>query len=512
MADAFNSLAKSNDGDILDLLNTCLSELAGELSPSQISRIRDMKKQWDFYEGYHYEDIDTPDKIQVTKNYIRPFVNKFVSFELGHGFKINVDPKDKMKDLKQNQLEYIEKVWEKSNRDQLLIEMGQSKSITGDAWLQVKYYEEEDPFSDSKEGYVRVMCVPTHIVFPEYDPYDYTKLVRLVIAYPIEKTQKGNMLIRKEKTKRVIYKQVWTKDNVSIYEGGELIESIPNSYGIIPFVQIKNFPIAGRSYGSGDIDDLIPINMEIDLKTSDVSEIIDYHASPVTVVYGAKISNLERGANKIWGGLPKDSKVENLTMGTDLATSNNYISELKNSMHDIGSLPVGALGGQQAISNTSGVALQFIYSPLIDRTSTKRGITEKGLEQTNKIILKISEAHKLISRPDSVSKEDWYDNKVTIPDNLPKDELIELQKLQQELTMGIESKKGACRRTNKDYDVVQGEIDEQKQKDFESAQKYNIPQGGNLGNQPQLNSGMTNGNTPIEEVRKEITGSNGMNK
>lgn len=67
-----------------------------------------------------------------------------------------------------------------------------------------------------------------------------------------------------------------------------------NKYGVIPFVQIKNLSIAGKVEGVGDLDDIIPLNVEYNLKQSNVSEIISYHSAPITVVYGAKISNIEK--------------------------------------------------------------------------------------------------------------------------------------------------------------------------------------------------------------------------
>ena len=139
-----------------------------------------------------------------------------------------------------------------------------------------------------------------------------------------------------------------------------------------PFVQIKNFPVAGQSRGQGDLDDIIPLNVEYNTKKSDMSEVIDYHSAPITLVYGAKIGNLEKGANKVWGGLPKDSKVENLGLQGDLTASANYAAECKTSMCEIGGIPETVLGGAAAISNTSGVALQYINLPLIERTRVKR--------------------------------------------------------------------------------------------------------------------------------------------
>ena len=174
------------------------------------------------------------------------------------------------------------------------------------------------------------------------------------------------------RSRTLVYKQVWYRDRVEVYYGKDLAGTYVNKYGIIPFFHCKNLPLAGRNTGASDLDDLIPLNVELNLKSSDVSEIIDYHSAPVTVVYGARIGQLEKGANKVWGGLPKDGKVENLELRGDLSASTNYIKDLKRAMHEIGGIPEGALGKETAISNTSGVALQVTMLPLM-RKYNRRG-------------------------------------------------------------------------------------------------------------------------------------------
>lgn len=493
-----------------DLYNISLLSLEGFLATEDLERLKRIKTAWNFYEGYHWEDIPQVDKPQITENYCRPFVNKFVAFELGGGFNISYRDKE-VEEVQVNDehtlLSYLNHVWEDNSKNKLCLELGQMKSITGDGWVQVKYFspeELEDPFGEYPNGRIRVMVIPTNVVFPEYDEHDKEKLTKITIMYPIEVKNESPILKRTKFTK-IVYRQEWTKDYVSIYHGRELLATLPNRYNVIPFVQIKNFPVAGRETGIGDLEDLIPLNVELNLKKSDISEIIDYHSAPITLVYGAKVSALEKGANKIWGGLPKDSRVENLQLNGDLTASVSYVDELKGAMHDIGGVPKGALGGTQAISNTSGVALQFVNMPLIERTNTKRMSTIHGLSSINKLIIHMSLVEGLIVKPEEVPMYKFLNTDIEINDTLPKDMLIELQQIQQEITLGLESKKGAMKRLGKDnIQELLEEIEEEKQQDLEFSQ-----QAVQVEEQAKLNSGFTNGQTPIEQVRKEITGSNG---
>lgn len=511
----------------------------GNLTNEEVVRLEKIKEAWNFYEGYHWEGLDDLDKPQITTNYCGTFVNKFVSFEFGKGFNIKGNPaldtvtidsmkvdtnKDFNKDGEISSEEYTEEevklvpktvmdflndVWKDNDRDILITELGQTKSVTGDAWVKVQYESSEeldDPFEEYPEGRIRISVTPTQYVFPTFDRHDKDKLTELLIMYPIEKKVQTGILFHRTRIETVVYKELWTKDEILVFEGKNEIDRMKNPYGLIPFVQIKNFPVAGRSYGVGDIDDIIPLNVEYNLKRSDVSEIIDYHSAPITLVYGAKIGNLEKGANKVWGGLPKDAKVDNLRLEGDLVASSNYISDLKTSMCEVGGVPETVLGGASAISNTSGVALQYINLPLIERTRIKRLSTQKGLAKVNKLILFVALKEGLIEKPEDIAMRDFLSNEVSLPDTLPKDALLELQQIQIEMTLGLECRHGAMERLSRED--IPNKINEINAERAEYPELFN-PMLQQMVLQSKMNSGMTNGQTPIEQVRTEITGKNG---
>lgn len=491
------------------LLNASALAIKGNLSPKQLERIKRIKQAWNFYEGYHWEDIPPQDTPEITINYCRPFVDKFVAFELGKAFSISVS-KEMSKPIitedGRTLFEYLEDVWEDNEQFLFVTELGQSKSITGDAWVQVRYDESDeldDPYNEYEDGRIRLSIIPTSAVFPEYDPHQKGRLTKLVIMYEYERETLKGILSKTPSKETVLYKQEWTKDTCVIYDGDKEPETKTNKYKIIPFVQIKNLNVAGKNEGRGDLDDIIPLNTEYNMKESNISEIIDYHSAPITVVYGAKIGNLEKGANKMWGGLAKDARVENLELKSDLGASSNYTRNIKLSMCEVGGVPETVLGGAQAISNTSGVALQYINLPLIEKTRIKRMNTETGLEQVNKLIILVSLLEGLITKPDDVVNRDFYKTEVSIPDTLPKDMLLELQQIQQEMTMGMESRKNAMKRIGKEnIDDLISEIDEDRK---ENPDIYGVK---DTKERPQLNSGMTNGQTTVEQVRNEMNGQN----
>ena len=158
----------------LDALNIGILSKSGNLTNEEVVRLERIREAWNFYEGYHWEGIDDEDSPQVTFNYCRPFVNKYVSFELGDGFTIQtsrklskvaneggssedlnkdgiVDEEDAILNIKKAVYDFLENVWKYNDRVSFIEEMGQTKSITGEAWVKIQYVAPEDlddPFEE----------------------------------------------------------------------------------------------------------------------------------------------------------------------------------------------------------------------------------------------------------------------------------------------------------------------------------------------------------------------------
>lgn len=532
-----------------------LVSLDTTLEPSEVRLLEKRKELWNMYEGYHWEGIPTNDKPQITLNYVRRFADKLNYFLFGNGFTISVPS-----EVENLTLPFLNNVWdaEYNNRQKIALMLGQIGGVSGDAYVLPTYESPgdfPDPFQQYPEGRIRVMALPSHIVFPKYNDIDRSVMDSCEIKYPIQdKDDKtlGNTIRtvfgRKTTSRMTMYRQVWTNTTWEEYIGDELRSQGQNYLGIIPIIHIVNIPVATSDFGVSDIEDICPINRELNFKASDISEVIDYHGAPVTLIYGARVGNLERGANKIWGGLPTDAKVENLELKGDLAPAVNFLSILKRAMHEIGSVPEASLGSERAVSNTSGVALHIENMPLIEKTASKAITYGDGLRRVNKVILLLGVKNGLISIPtelegssgDNASgtdgntdvsepptkmskqnigtasndvsspKEDiitdrtrirniFYNVDVKFYNVLPKDELQEIEKLQAEIGMGIESRVGAMKRLNKEN--IQRKLEEI---DVERAEllkeQLKLIQGGAsagsvMGKQgaKKINSGFTNG-------------------
>lgn len=436
-----------------------LVELADEEFEVHGPRLNRYSLNWAMYLGHHWGYRREQGEMQVSFNYYRAFIDYLNRFTFGKGVHFR-SPKATEAIVPS----LLERVWEVDNdKHRVLLEMAQIGSITGDVFVKVAY---EEAWTDSIErfhaGKVRILPLNSAFCFPEFHPHDRTRLLRFKQKYRFW----GTSL---EGTRQVFtYTEILTDDIIEEYINDELIDSRPNPLGIIPVVHIPNVPVSGSPWGLADAHDIITLNRSYNEIATDVADIINYHAAPVTVIVGAKASNLEKGAKKVWGGLPKDAQVFNLEGGgAGLQGAMQYLDKLKTSMHELMNIPETALGQVQPISNTSGVALSIQYQPLMNRHSQKTAQYGLGLERINEIVmlnLAVKEPDTFIYDPetsgplkdgqqDRLDPNDpiTYQTYAQFPQPLPLDKLVLLNELQQKMTMGLESKEGALRALGEEF-------------------------------------------------------------
>lgn len=436
-----------------------LVELADEEFEVHGPRLNRYSLNWAMYLGHHWGYRREQGEMQIAVNYYRAFIDYLSRFTFGKGVKFR-SPKATEAIVPDR----LERVWEIDNdKQRVLLEMAQTGAITGDCFVKIAYEEAyEDSVGRYHPGRVRILPLNPAFCFPEFHPHDRTRLLRFKQKYRFW----GTSL---EGTRQVFtYTEILTDDIIEEYVNDELIDSRPNPLGKIPVVHIPNIPVSGSPWGLSDAHDIITINRAYNEISTDIADIVNYHAAPVTVIVGAKASNLEKGAKKVWGGLPKDAQVFNLEGGGQgLQGAMEYLETLKRSMHELMNIPETALGQVQPISNTSGVALSMLFQPLMNRYSQKASQYGAGLEQINELVLlnlavKEPESFTYDPNTDGPIKDGQltqldpndpltYETYADFPQPLPLDKLILLNELQTRMSMGLESKEGALRQLGEEF-------------------------------------------------------------
>jgi len=443
-------------------------QLVPGISASDMTRVQNYKKYWDFYLNKHFVYKRQPGEVQTVINYCAVLIEKSVQFLVGKPFTIEDD------DLKD--LELINQVW-KGNDDSTIqtlkaIEAAQMGGITGDVWIK--------PIYDEATKWYKLIVLNSLYCYPELDEHDFNKVNKFKIVYPIGQPEEMRY-----------FREEITPEKIEQFDGDNKIKSFPNILGEIGVVHIPNLPVAGSYYGKSDIQDIVDLQVEYNEKMSDTSSAIDYGASPITAIFGAKAKQLEKGANRVWSGLPKDARIENVAGVGDMAATLRFLEILKLSFHELSQVPENTLGKFQPISNTSGVALHMLYLPLIEKTEIKRMTYGKGFQELNRLILMLRSIKEQV-------KVSLSPTKVVFAEPLPKDKLIERQLIAQDVGIGIESKEGAMKRIGKtDEEIAETKRQLMEDKQEELALMYG---------QAEVEAGTKKKNKNGKKVKKVKTG------
>lgn len=407
-------------------------------------------------------------------NYVRAFADYIANFCFGSGVTFQTPPATEaiVPGL-------LKRVWEQDNdKDKLLLEFGQLGGVCGDVFAKVAYEEPRvDTVGRIHPGKCRIIALnPTHC-FPEWHPHDRNRLIRFKLKYRFWNTLPDG-------TRGVnTYTEIITDKLIEEYVNDICIDQRINPIGTIPIAFCANMPISGSPWGLSDILDIIPLNRELNEKALEVSDIINYHSAPVTVIIGAKATNLEKGPRKTWT-LPKDAKAENLESLVDMSGPLGYIEFIKRVMHEMTGVPESALGQSQPISNTSGVALHIQFQPLMNRWKQKKIQYSSFFQKINELVLLTlaqKEPMSLTFDPRESTGDptaelmvldpqdpNTYETSIHWPSPLPVDILVKLNEIMMKMNLGLESKKGALRDLGEEFadiklaEIFQERIDDAK--------------------------------------------------
>ena len=462
------------------------SLLFDKLNSAEIQRLQQIDEFWEFYNGDQWEVQRTDGEKLVTINYIKAIVDKSVSFSFGKGVEFQVDS-----DYPINPKEWLDDVWEYNKKQIMLLEAGQMGGITGDVYIKVSWEDGDKDYNGVSyddlypNGRIRIDVLPTSSCFPVFCAHDRTKLDSFVLMYSVsEVTALGTV-------NSYIFREETTRDEIITYHGEKEVSRKENKLREINVVHICNLPVAGDCFGQSDIWNILELQKEYNQKNTDISDIINYHAAPITILKGVRPRNMEKGAKKLWS-IPEKADVYNLELQSDLAAASEYVHTIKLAMHELSNTPEEALGKASAISNTTGIALQIKYAPILEKSREKWITYGEGLKQVCWLIFKFL---KLFGEEDQRAElsaifgnlkqlRKLTDIEVSFPDPMPKDELLQLQAIAQKMGLGLMGQEKALEEIGSGEDIAEqvSEADEylEKMQKFQKnpldAQKVNIGQ------------------------------------
>jgi hypothetical protein len=402
-----------------------------------ITRLSEYRRYMGYYKGAHFTVEWEGGHKKVPFNYCRKIINKRANWIAGKGFNFISD--------KGNELvsEFLMRVWESNQKRNLVRRTAKMSLVHGDAFwfFTVKTKDEAGKDLPRDKWHVRIYPINPAYVFPLFMENDPTKMKACVLQFPIW----GN-----EAQKTQIFTAYYTANEVRFWIDYQEQSREENILGLIPIVHIPANVCGDNNFGSSILEDIIPLNEAYNEIAGSVQKILRYHGEPTTIVYGAKLANMERGANKVWSNLPapNEAKVVNLEMQSDLTAAGNQLDRLESAIYRHGRTPKISFDSEGlAISNTSGIAMQLMFQPLIEASIEEQDNFEIAIKKGNEILAQI---HKKVFGEDLATLADnpdaFLELDVVWQSLLPKDEQMEIDIAEKKIAMGIWSKAEAVRK------------------------------------------------------------------
>lgn len=346
---------------IENYLFTTLQKTAVAMEQDRLERFR---RNWEIYYGKGKKPLKVkPDAADdnLRLNFARMFVDKGVAFLFG---------KDVRFELAEGETTpeeiYLDDVWNINRKMSLLQKLATSGAVCGTAFVKINWQPGQD---------TRMIVLDPETVSVALAEDDIDNVLAYTIRYPsIDPVTKKPITIRQQIERDgagwLILDQRGDVDGFAMRTVGEQRWPYPFS----PIVHCQNMIAPHEFWGVSDIeDDLIEVIDKENFVVSNILKILRYHAHPKTYISGAKKEDdIVRGGIDDTMLIPGGAELRALEMRSDLASSISMHKELKQFVHELARVPEVATGKVESVGQLSGIALEILYQPLLEKTEAKR--------------------------------------------------------------------------------------------------------------------------------------------
>lgn len=345
-----------------------------EILAEEQARLTQYQRAWDFYFGRHPQPLKVkPDQPNdnVIVNFAGLIVDKGVSFLFGDEPIFDLNPNSKSESPAEK---WLKECWRVNKKMQLLQKAATNGGVCGHVFIKIVPGQSPSPTGIGQ--FPRLILQSPEYVHVVTDPDDIDQVWTYIIQYPARGINGERLVIRQviERTEAGSWEIV---DQVST-NGGPFVarQGIPWPYRWPPIIDCQNLPSPNEYYGIADIEDhVLKLNFALSFTLSNLQRIIRYHAHPKTIARGvskSEFAQLPTDTNTIYFLPNANSELTNLEMLSDLSSSIEFYKRTKENLHEVARMPEVATGKVEDAGALSGVALQILYQPLVEKTKQKR--------------------------------------------------------------------------------------------------------------------------------------------
>src|SRR5579872_1561484 len=400
-----------------------------------------MDAAWHAYRGEFQNPLKVKDgqpNDNVLSNRCAPIVDKGVSFLFGQVLKVEATSETATPDTAIQ--ECIDGIWgDDDDRMTQFVKMANNGGVCGQAFIKVIPMQ-------GQMKYPRVVILDPQIVRIVTAPDDCNLTLAFVIEYPIaEDWQKRQIISRNDPDGQAgivggfAYDDTWTISNYLRHgaSGNWFPDSAhPPEDWPYPFPNIftcQNLPNPNEAWGTPDLTpDLIGQNKVLNFIQSNTSRIIKFHGHPKTWAKGVGKAQMSIGVDEIIVLQSETASLQNLEMHSDLKSSMEFAQVIRDDMDEQSRVPAVALGRLESLpkGNISGVALQMLFQPLIEKTVLKRRLYGRLIRDVTRACLVLMK---------KIGNDEYEDYPVDLhwENLLPIDDLQAAQTAQVLQTLGV---------------------------------------------------------------------------
>jgi hypothetical protein len=389
--------------------------------PEDARKIRaQITDAWKAYRGdWHgkmplkVERGDPDDNVLV--NRCAPIVDKCVSFLFGEAPKIEVKAPDGKKDGPKAAQDALEAALGDPDEFMTTLTMlAMNGGVSGQTFAKLvpAQPDEDDPDSDA-DDYPRIVVQDPGNYWVVTAPDDVNCALQYVCEYDMAGLPGGKVLTKRVVTERESpYSEQWhictyVRERPTIgdkaagiianpYAGAQgewlLIDEEEWPYDWSPIHDCMNLPNPNEYWGIADVTpDIIHLNSVLNYVESNINRIGRLHGTPFTYAVGIDAKDVTTAPGRIICFPSPDAKVGAVQWQGDIANLMAYAGDIRSDMDEQSRVPAVALGRLKEMprGQLSGVALQLLFQPLIEKTTLKRRLYGKLIRDLCEHILEM---------------------------------------------------------------------------------------------------------------------------
>ena len=367
---------------------------------TETGRAEAMRAAWDAYRG----NLPDPFKIDsgqpndnVKSNRFAAIVEKGVAFLFGQVVKITTTDNTTAAGPAQD---YLNTAWgDDDDRMTVLSKLAMNGAVCGHAFMKII-----PPNVKAGKVFPRLVILDPQNVTVQTDPDDCDTVTAYTIEYATQDPLTGGATRKRQVIARVDpdglageygdqdTDDTWTITNCLMRAGAWQVQGEPIAwpYPFAPIVDCQNLPNPNEFWGAPDLTpDLIEMGRVLNFVNSNISRILKMHAHPWVWARNTNASQISVAPGRIIVMPGQNAELQTLEMKSDLSSSMNFSAQLRSDMDEQSRVPGVALGRLTDLpkGTISGVALQLLFQPLIEKTVMKQRLFGRLMREASRRML-----------------------------------------------------------------------------------------------------------------------------